>query len=83
VPAELAKAHRALDRVVDVAHRKKAFDTERQRLAYLFTRYQQLVAPLMNQGTTQKQSKKRRDEPYQSGYHYQRAIALYPVLGPY
>ena len=47
MPADLATAHRALDRVVDAAYGPRSgFATEAQRLAFLFGRYQALVAPL-------------------------------------
>ena len=46
MPPELAKAHQALDRAVDRLYRKKPFDTDKDRLELLFTRYQELtVAP--------------------------------------
>lgn len=51
MPEELIKAHRTLDRAVDLAYRRAAFDTERVRLEYLFDLYQQLTAPLISAGT--------------------------------
>ena len=47
MPEELTRAHRRLDRVVDLAYRKYPFDTERIRLEYLFDLYQQLTSPLI------------------------------------
>jgi hypothetical protein len=47
MPPELVKAHQVLDRAVDAAYGKTAFKTEAERVAFLFERYQQLVAPLV------------------------------------
>lgn len=47
MPPELVKAHQALDRVVDAAYGRTNFKTEAERVAFLFERYQQLVAPLV------------------------------------
>ncbi|MDD2851235.1 MAG: hypothetical protein PHY09_04950 [Desulfuromonadaceae bacterium] len=47
MPPELVKAHQALDRAVDAAYCKTAFKTEAERVAFLFERYQELVAPLV------------------------------------
>jgi hypothetical protein len=46
MPPELVKAHQTLDRAVDAAYGKTAFKTEAERVAFLFERYQQLIAPL-------------------------------------
>jgi hypothetical protein len=53
----LTKAHQALDKAVDAAYRKAPFDTEMQRLEFLFERYESLVANLL---TTEKPAKKPR-----------------------
>ncbi len=45
-PAELVKAHRALDRAVDRCYRSKPFASERERVEFLFQLYEQLCAPL-------------------------------------
>jgi len=50
MPPELVKAHQALDRAVDAAYGKKGFASEAERVAFLFERYQQLVAPLVSRG---------------------------------
>ena len=47
MPPDLVKAHQVLDRVVDAAYGKTAFKTEAERVAFLFERYQQLIAPLV------------------------------------
>lgn len=46
MPPILVKAHQALDRAVDAAYGKTAFNSEAERVAFLFERYQQLTAPL-------------------------------------
>lgn len=46
MPAELLKAHRALDRAVDKCYRTAPFASDRERVEFLFARYEQLVAPL-------------------------------------
>lgn len=43
MPADLLKAHQALDRVVDTAYRVKGFNTEAERVAFLFERYRELA----------------------------------------
>ena len=47
MPPVLFKAHHALDKAIDAAYRKAAFTSERERVEYLFTLYQQLTAPLV------------------------------------
>lgn len=47
MPPELVKAHQSLDRSVDAAYGKSVFKSEAERVAYLFERYQQLIAPLI------------------------------------
>jgi hypothetical protein len=46
MPPALAKAHESLDRAVDQCYRPKAFQSDRERVEYLFKLYEQLVAPL-------------------------------------
>lgn len=46
MPAELLRAHQALDHAVDRAYRSAAFVTERERVEFLFARYESLAAPL-------------------------------------
>jgi hypothetical protein len=46
MPQDLLKAHHALDKDVDKAYRKQPFESDRQRLEFLFALYQQLDAPL-------------------------------------
>ncbi len=46
-PADLLKAHQALDRAVDQCYRRQKFADERQRLEHLFPLYEKLTAPLL------------------------------------
>lgn len=43
MPAYLAAAHRAIDAAVDSSYRRKGFDTEADRLAFLIERHQGLL----------------------------------------
>lgn len=47
MPPDLRKAHRANDIAVDRLYRKKPFESERERVEFLFARYEALRAPLM------------------------------------
>jgi hypothetical protein len=47
MPAPLTQAHRALDRAVDACYRRVGFDSEIQRIIYLFELYRRLDAPLV------------------------------------
>ncbi|MBI2354966.1 MAG: hypothetical protein HYV06_08050 [Deltaproteobacteria bacterium] len=60
MPPELVKAHQALDRAVDAAYGKTTLNTEAERVAFLFERYQQLTAPL---ALVEKPAKMRTREP--------------------
>src|SRR3989344_8560343 len=42
MPADLLKAHKALDKAVDVCYGKKVFKSEPERLEFLFERYKEL-----------------------------------------
>ena len=46
MPAELLKAHQALDRAVDKSYRAAVFTSDRERVEFLFARYEKLTAPL-------------------------------------
>ena len=46
MPPELRKAHQALDHEVDKAYGKTLFNSEAERVAYLFSLYQQLTSLL-------------------------------------
>jgi len=57
MPPDLLKAHEQLDRVVLAAYGLKASATDAEVLSVLFTRYEELVAPMA--GMMEKKSKKR------------------------
>ena len=46
MPADLRRAHQALDRAVDRLYRRSAFTSDRERVEHLFGLYEQLRAPL-------------------------------------
>ncbi len=46
MPANLMKAHTELDRAVDACYRAKPFDSDRQRVEFLFALYDTLTSPL-------------------------------------
>ncbi len=46
MPPALVKAHQALDRAVDAAYGKRRFDTDAERVTFLFERYQYLTSLL-------------------------------------
>ncbi len=47
MPKALRDAHHKLDRAVDRCYRPERFDTDRQRVEFLFRLYEQLTAPLV------------------------------------
>ena len=46
-PAALVKAHTELDRAVDLCYRPEKFESDRQRVEFLFALYEKLTAPLL------------------------------------
>jgi hypothetical protein len=46
MPPVLLKAHAALDRAVDLCYRSQPFESDRQRVEFLFVLYEKLSAPL-------------------------------------
>lgn len=46
MPSALVKAHASLDHAVDLCYRKQPFESERQRVEFLFALYEALSAPL-------------------------------------
>ena len=46
MPPALVKAHQTLDRTVDAAYGKRHFNTDAERVAFLFERYQHLTSLL-------------------------------------
>lgn len=47
MPADLVKAHQALDKAVDLCYRPQPFVSELNRIEYLFSLYEALSAPLL------------------------------------
>ncbi|MBO9502829.1 class I SAM-dependent DNA methyltransferase [Brevundimonas sp. A19_0] len=47
MPADLRRAHRALDLAVDRLYRKAPFDSDRERVEHLFTLYEKMTAGLL------------------------------------
>jgi hypothetical protein len=62
MPAELLKAHQALDRAVDRSYRKEPFHSDRERVEFLFHLYEKLTSPLALQ-TPAKPKRSRRLKP--------------------
>ncbi len=58
MPANLLKAHQALDKAVDAAYGYKGANTDAARVAFLFERYQQLTSLLPSLSKPQKAAKK-------------------------
>lgn len=46
MPSILVKAHAELDRTVDLCYRPQRFESDRQRVEFLFALYDKLAAPL-------------------------------------
>ncbi|MCX7067149.1 MAG: hypothetical protein NTW85_05600 [Methylococcales bacterium] len=57
MPADLLNAHNALDKAVDAAYGYKGGKDDPARVAFLFERYQQLTAPLMETEKVKKTKK--------------------------
>ena len=63
MPPNLRRAHRKLDRAVDRLYRRKAFNSERERIEYLFAEYerhQQQQVPIDAPTPTRRRKKRRR-----------------------
>ncbi len=58
MPAGLVKAHNKLDRAVDKCYRSKAFDTEMERLKFLFELYNEYTRPLIKTEKKKRRKKK-------------------------
>ena len=46
MPADLRKAHQALDRAVDRLYRRSGFTSDRERVEHLFGLYEKMLVPL-------------------------------------
>ena len=58
MPADLRRAHRALDQAVDRLYRKAPFDSDRERVEHLFTLYEKMTAGLLAAPAKPKRRKK-------------------------
>lgn len=58
MPADLRRAHRALDQAVDRLYRKAPFDSDRERVEHLFTLYEKMTAGLLAAPRKPKRRKK-------------------------
>ena len=47
MPADLRRAHTALERAVDWLYRPSGFGSDREQVAYLFMLYEQMIKPLL------------------------------------
>jgi hypothetical protein len=47
MPPELVKAHAELDRAVEKCYRSEPFNSDRERVEFLFSLYEKLTAPLL------------------------------------
>jgi hypothetical protein len=59
MPPDLAKAHAALDKAVDRCYRPEAFTSERERVEYLFARYEKLTSPLAPAPSAKKRGRRK------------------------
>ena len=60
MPPNLWKAHQALDKAVDHLYRSGGFNSERERLEYLFVLYEQMTAPLTTKPKRKARSRRTR-----------------------
>lgn len=58
MPADLRKAHRAIDLAVDRLYRKLPFDSDRERVEHLFMLYEQMTAGLLSKPAKMKRNKR-------------------------
>jgi MmeI, target recognition domain/MmeI, C-terminal domain len=61
MPPALVKAHAELDAAVDKCYRSEKFETERQRVEYLFALYEKLTAPLLPVAKSKRTRQTRRE----------------------
>lgn len=59
MPANLRKAHQALDRAVDRLYRKAPFASDRERVEHLFALYEKMAAPLTAINREKKRARRR------------------------
>jgi len=63
MPANLRKAHAALDTAVDRLYRAAPFASDRDRVEHLFGRYEALVNPLERLGAARNKRNARKAQP--------------------
>lgn len=61
MPKPLRDAHRALDRAVDRCYRSAAFDSDRQRVEFLFGLYEKLTSLYVDPKGKKKRAAKKKD----------------------
>ncbi len=54
MPPDLLKAHQKLDKAVDLCYRQQPFNSEINRIEFLFSLYEQLTAPMLSLKKTRK-----------------------------
>jgi hypothetical protein len=62
MPPELVKAHEQLDKAVEQCYRSKPFESDRERIEFLFQLYEQLTAPLTAQADKPKRTRKKKTD---------------------
>jgi hypothetical protein len=62
MPPDLVKSHEQLDRAVEQCYRSKPFESDRERVEYLFQLYEQLTAPLTAQADKPKRTRKKKTD---------------------
>ncbi len=62
MPPELVKAHEQLDKAVEQCYRSKPFESDRERVEYLFQLYEQLTAPLTAQADKPKRTRNKKQK---------------------
>ncbi|WP_230293366.1 DNA methyltransferase [Croceicoccus sp. Ery5] len=59
MPSNLKKAHAALDHAIDRLYKPSGFKSERERVEYLFQRYEKMIAPLVTQAKPKRKRSKK------------------------
>ena len=81
MPPELVQAHRKLDAAVDAAYARRKFSGDRDRLAFLFELYQQIVSPLVAQKNLRRRAKPKTRKPNSVNGGMRCAFPPYGVRG--
>ena len=59
MPADLRKAHQALDRAVDRLYRRSGFTSERERVEHLLGLYEKMLVPLAAKARPKRRRRRR------------------------